>query len=81
MSSISDRIYSENLKNFIGDWEKFARDWLKKNIIKLPKASQTIFKRMYSHKDLEKPINQIVDDMESFQLDWAMKQIENTKVA
>ncbi len=60
--------------------EQFARKTLKEALIKLPDAHQRMFKRMYSHKDLEKDINQVVDDMEADKLDRAMQQVQNTKV-
>jgi len=58
--------------------QKFARDTLKAGLVQLPKENQIIFKRMYSHKDLSKPIDKVVDDMPVDQLDWAMTQVQNT---
>lgn len=37
-----------------------------------------IFKRMYSHNDLDKDINLVVDAMPAKQLDWALQQCKNT---
>lgn len=58
--------------------QKFARQWLKDGLAKLPESNHEIFKRMYSHKDLNKPINDVVDAMPADKLDWAMQQVENS---
>ena len=58
--------------------QQFARNTLKEGLAKLPVSYQTTFKRMYSHKDLEKSINSIIDSMPSEQLDWAMIQVQNS---
>lgn len=56
--------------------QNFARQQLKDGLSKLPESNQLIFKRMYSHTDLEKPINDVVDAMPPEKLDWAMQQVE-----
>ena len=33
---------------------------------------------MYSHKDLDKDINEVVDQIPDEKLDWAMQQIQRT---
>ncbi len=53
----------------------FAREKLKEQLALLPESNQMIFKRMYSHEDLNKNIDDVVDDMDDSQLDWAMKQV------
>jgi len=58
--------------------EKFARDTLKSNLAKCSEGELLTFKRMYSHGDLGKDINLVVDSMEPDKLDWAMSQVENT---
>lgn len=58
--------------------QQFARDELKKGLLQLPEGHQMTFKRMYSHKDLEKNINEVVDDMTADKLDHAMKQVQNS---
>jgi hypothetical protein len=61
--------------------ENFARKQLKENLFLLefynPK-SVFVFKRMYSHNNLDASINAIVDTMLPDNLDWAMTQTENT---
>lgn len=58
--------------------QEFARDKLKEGLAKLPKDNQLIFKRMYSHKDLDRDINVVVDLMPEDTLDWAMQQVSRS---
>jgi hypothetical protein len=58
--------------------QQFARDSLKQGLAELPENWQLTFKRMYSHGDLSKPINDVVDAMAEEQLDWAMQQVERS---
>lgn len=58
--------------------QQFARSFLKEGLNKLPPANQLVFKRMYSHKNLNAPINEVVDKMHAVQLDWAMTQVQNS---
>ncbi len=58
--------------------EAFARTSLKENLAKCTEGQQFIFKRMYSHGDVNKEINQVVDDMSISKLDWAMQQVQRT---
>ena len=62
---------NEQLKNF-------AREQLKIGLAKLPEPNQRLFKRMYSHNNLELSIDEVVDKMPEDKLDWAMQQVENT---
>jgi hypothetical protein len=39
---------------------------------------QLFFKRMYSHKNLEKPIEDVVKDLPEEKYNWAICQIENS---
>ena len=55
-----------------------ARVYLKESLQLLPEGHQRVFKRMYSHKDLSKDINAVVDDMPEDKLDWAMEQVERS---
>jgi len=57
---------------------EFMRKELKEGLSLLPESMQTIFKRMYSHNNLDKPINDVVDDMPEEKLDWAMQQVEKS---
>ena len=58
--------------------QKFARQTLKDGLAQLPKKNQLLFKRMYSHDDLEAPINDVVDKIGADNLDWAMQQVQRT---
>lgn len=58
--------------------QKFARATLKTGLAKLPGGWQLTFKRMYSHNDLDKPINEVVDAMPADKLDWAMEQVRRS---
>lgn len=58
--------------------QKIARNILKEGLSKLPKSNQMIFKRMYSHKNLEADISDIIDKIPCNKLDWAMQQVERS---
>ena len=58
--------------------KNFAREQLKDGLKQLPENWQMTFRRMYSHKDLEKDICAVVDDIPEEKLDWAMQQVENS---
>ena len=58
--------------------QEFAREQLKIGLSKLPEDSQMIFKRMYSHENLDADINDVVDSMPEDRLDWAMQQVKNS---
>ena len=58
--------------------EEFARLTLKEGLAKLEENHQYIFKKMYSPYDLDKDINQVVDDMPVERLDWAMRQVSRS---
>lgn len=56
----------------------FARQTLKDGLQKCTQEQQLLFKRMYSHKNLDKDINDVVDQIPNEKLDWAMQQIQRT---
>lgn len=58
--------------------QDFARSTLKQGLNKLPEINQTIFKRMYSHKNIDADINDVVDSMPVEKLSWAMEQVQRT---
>lgn len=58
--------------------KKFAQKKLKSGLSQLPEGHQLLFKRMYSHKNLNADINVIVDNLPDEKLDWAMQQVENS---
>lgn len=55
-----------------------AKDYLKTNLLKLPESNQLLFKRMYSHENLDASIDEVVDNVPEDKLDWAMQQVERT---
>lgn len=59
----------------------FARETLKNDLSRLAESHRLMFKRMYSHNDLGKDINQVVDDMPEDKLDWAMLQVQRSLAA
>lgn len=66
--------------------QKFARQYLKEGLDKLPASNQRIFKLMYARNDGKRsveeaeavPIHQVVDEMPPNKLDWAMQQVDNS---
>jgi hypothetical protein len=56
----------------------FARQELKDGLAQCDERQRMIFKRMYSHRNLDKPIADVVDAMPEDKLDWAMQQVERT---
>jgi len=58
--------------------ESYARQTLKDGLSKCTEDQQFLFKRMYSHGDLELSINDVVDLIETEKLDWSMQQVERT---
>jgi hypothetical protein len=58
--------------------ENIIRTKLKELIVQCTEGQQLLFKRMYSHDNLELPIEEVVDNMYDVQLDWAFSQVENT---
>ena len=60
--------------------QEYARQQLKEGLAQLPDGHHVIFKRMYSHDNLDMPINDVVDNMPEDRLDWAMQQVERTIV-
>ena len=55
--------------------EAYARQTLKGGLSQLPESHNELFKRMYSHKNLHLPIDEVVDNMPTDKLDWAMQQV------
>ena len=58
--------------------ENFARNELKVGLNQLPESWQLTFKRMYAHKNLTMPIDEVVDKMGVEKLDWAMEQVRRS---
>ena len=59
--------------------EAFARGQLKSGLKKCTPEQQSMFKRMYSHDNLQLSIDQVVDNMPADKLERAMFQVSNTK--
>jgi hypothetical protein len=58
--------------------KQFAKQQLKDGLAKSTEPEQQMFKRMYSHKNLELPINDVVDNMPDEKIDMALSQVERT---
>jgi hypothetical protein len=58
----------------------FARQQLKDGLAQLPEENQRIFMIMYSHKNMDRTIDEAVDAMPNERLDWAMQQVENSLI-
>lgn len=58
--------------------QRFARETMKTQLSELPADWQLTFKRMYSHADLSKSVDTIVENMPVEKLDWAMQQVQNS---
>jgi len=56
--------------------QEFARNYIKEGLAKLTDFNHNIFKRMYSHENLDVDINDLVDAMPEDRLDWAMRQVQ-----
>lgn len=55
-----------------------AKNILKNLLSQCTEGQQMLFKRMYSHNNLDLPINDVVDNMDSDKMDWAITQCERT---
>ena len=58
--------------------ERNARELLKKLISECTEGQQHLFKRMYSHANLERCTDEIVDNLHSDKLDRVVSQCEIT---
>jgi hypothetical protein len=57
---------------------KQKRTEIKRILANLEEENRMIFKRMYSHTDLDRDINLVVDEMPAKQLNWALQQCKST---
>lgn len=64
---------NDSLKNY-------AKDELKKGLAQLPEGWQRRFKQMYSFKNMDADINDVVDNMDEEKLDRAMEQVERSLI-
>lgn len=51
---------------------------LKDLLAQCTEGQQLMFKRMYSHKNMEATIDEAVDNMDVDRIDWAISQCERT---
>lgn len=58
--------------------QTFARTELKHGLAQCTDKQVMLFKRMYSHGNLNLSINEVVNNMPAEKLDWALQQVENT---
>lgn len=58
--------------------QEFARKSILEGLNKLKEDCHLLFKRMYSHKNLEAPIEEVVANIPEEKLDWAMQQVERS---
>lgn len=56
----------------------FTRNKIKEGLGKLSEKHKLRFNQMYSFKNLDKDVNEVVDEMSEEKLDWALTQIENS---
>ena len=59
--------------------QEFARANIKDGLSQLTELQQMVFKWMYSPDNHDLPIDEVVDKMDADKLDWAMRQVENTR--
>lgn len=57
-----------------------TREQIKKGLESLSEGNQHVFRLMYSHEDLTRPLSDVVDNMPEKQLKWALLQVERTIV-
>ena len=57
---------------------QYARNKLREGLAKCTIAEQEIFKQMYSHDNLKRHTNEIIERISEEKLDWALCQIERT---
>lgn len=58
--------------------QDYARTKIKEGLSRCTDKEQHLFKRMYSHENLQADINDVVDNMPEEILDWAMYQVAKT---
>lgn len=58
--------------------EQSGKTILKDLLHQCTESQQLLFKRMYSHNNLECTIDEAVDNIDSSKIDWAISQCERT---
>lgn len=57
---------------------EFAKEQLKRGLIQLPESNIHKFKQMYSYRNIDADIADVVEAMDDDKLDWAMIQVQNS---
>lgn len=57
---------------------KQRRTEIKRILHLLSEENRDVFARMYSHENIDRPIDEIVDTMPAKQLKWALSQCETS---
>ena len=60
------------------DLQEYARKTLLEGLPQLEEKHRLLFKRMYSHENLDASIEDIVASIPEENLDWAMQQVQRT---
>lgn len=55
-----------------------GRDEMKKLIKQCTPDQHVFFKRMYSHTNLEMPIDEVIEKIPDIKVGWALQQIQRT---
>ncbi len=55
-----------------------GKGMLKELLAQCTEPQQLLFKRMYCHTNLDATIDEAVDQMDEFKIDWAITQCEKT---
>ena len=58
--------------------ERYARNEIKAGLSLCTETQKSLFKRMYSYKQLDREINSVVDAVAADKLDNALDQVERT---
>ena len=58
--------------------QNYARNQIKEGLALLPEKNHHVFKRLYSHENLDANVNDVVDSIPEEKLDWAMQQVQRT---
>lgn len=56
----------------------YAREKIKEGLGDLSEGHRMVFKRLYSHNNIEMPINDVIKNMPDEKLNWALTQVQNS---
>ena len=70
--------FLEAAKTVVNEAIEQKRKEIKRLLSLLTDKNRNVFMHMYSHYDLEKPIDEVVDDMPAKNLSWALTQCQNS---